>query len=493
MKVKHWIIVALAGALTLSLVTVLAQEPPPEQPTPEPTTTANVEVRVWQSTRDALSLYISARPEGGSWATLGTIPLDMSGLNSRGTYRYGDITVGVEMQGVAPPAPVETPTPESTDGPAPPPEPAPEPESFTVNVEIRVWQSTRDARSLYISARPADGDWSVLGTIPLDMSGLNSRGTFRYGDITVQVPVPGAVSDPPVETTTPTPTPWVDPRPDNTYSLAELANMDAPAAPQPPPLPDHILALSVSPTTTSSMRVHLAPSSSSVTVSLTHTYKSREYPVTCERPQGLNNVECQYSESGPLNASGTARLSLFSATNYRRGGEWEGWPWPTGAYRFVSATLDQSQLTCTVRPSPDTHVYRLWWCYHPATYAAWERARDAALQPATDPLERYLRAEGDPPLWHQESPYSGDGGTTTGVMRIDSYINYDVAVTYDGDTMTVWARCAPIDPIDGSVSIHWDDLASGFLTTGFFMRADHLCEWVVNAEGEWTLSITRRE
>ncbi|MCY3505247.1 MAG: hypothetical protein OXH41_03690 [Chloroflexi bacterium] len=59
--------------------------------------TANVEVRVWQSTQDSEQLYISARPEGGSWRTLGTIPLDMSGLNSRETFRYGDITVGVPV------------------------------------------------------------------------------------------------------------------------------------------------------------------------------------------------------------------------------------------------------------------------------------------------------------------------------------------------------------------------------------------------------------
>ena len=64
---------------------------------------ANVEVRVWQSTHDAESLYISARQEGGSWAALGTIPLDMSGLNSRETFRYGDITLPVSV----PPSPFE--------------------------------------------------------------------------------------------------------------------------------------------------------------------------------------------------------------------------------------------------------------------------------------------------------------------------------------------------------------------------------------------------
>lgn len=85
---KNWFIGALIGALTLSLMGIVAAQD----------STANVQVRVWQSTQDAESLYISARPEGGSWNTLGTIPLDMSGLNSRGTFRYGDITLGVPLE-----------------------------------------------------------------------------------------------------------------------------------------------------------------------------------------------------------------------------------------------------------------------------------------------------------------------------------------------------------------------------------------------------------
>ncbi|MXX19016.1 MAG: hypothetical protein F4Z48_05945 [Dehalococcoidia bacterium] len=124
---------------------------------------ATVEVRVWQGVSDAHNLYISARPEGGSWRTLGTIPLDMSGRSSRGTFTYGDITVAVPLGGARAPN--------------------------QVNVEVRVWQSVSDALDLYISARPEGGSWGTLGTIPLDMSGLNSRGTFRYGDIDVAVPL----------------------------------------------------------------------------------------------------------------------------------------------------------------------------------------------------------------------------------------------------------------------------------------------------------------
>ena len=119
--------------------------------------TANVEVRVWQRVGDARSLYISARPEGGSWRTLGTIPLGRGEASAYrtgadGRFRYSDITIA--------------------------------------GVDVRVWQRTGNARSLYISARPRGGSWSTLGTIPLDMSGRS--GAFRYGDIAVRVPLPGA-------------------------------------------------------------------------------------------------------------------------------------------------------------------------------------------------------------------------------------------------------------------------------------------------------------
>ncbi len=71
---------------------------------------ANVEIRVWQSTSDSERLWISARPEGGSWETLGTVPLDMSGLNGRGTLRYEDITLAVPLSDSM--APVGQPTQE---------------------------------------------------------------------------------------------------------------------------------------------------------------------------------------------------------------------------------------------------------------------------------------------------------------------------------------------------------------------------------------------
>ena len=51
-----------------------------------------IEVRVWQNVGDELDIRISARPSGGLWRTLGTIPLPLDdGLSSTGRYRYGDI------------------------------------------------------------------------------------------------------------------------------------------------------------------------------------------------------------------------------------------------------------------------------------------------------------------------------------------------------------------------------------------------------------------
>ena len=170
---KHWIAGTLAAALLAALLAagVAAQSE----------RTASVEVRVWQSARDDLALYVSARPADGSWRTLGTIPLDTSGLSQSGRFRYGDITLDVPL-----------------------------PDAPAASVEVRVWQSVRDARALYVSARPAGGSWRTLGTIPLDMSGLSQSGRYRYGDIAIDVPLPAAT---PTATTTPTATPTPTPTP----------------------------------------------------------------------------------------------------------------------------------------------------------------------------------------------------------------------------------------------------------------------------------------
>ena len=58
---------------------------------------AIVEVRVWQDVRDSARIYISARPADGFWRTLGTIRLLLDdGLSSSG-YRFGDISLDVQL------------------------------------------------------------------------------------------------------------------------------------------------------------------------------------------------------------------------------------------------------------------------------------------------------------------------------------------------------------------------------------------------------------
>ena len=113
--------------------------------------TTVVELRVWQDVNNAERLYVSARPEGGSWAALGTIrfPLD-AGHSADGSLRYGDLTVG--------------------------------------RVELRVWQSVGDPLAISVSARGEGGDWFDVGPLPLD-DGHSSGGHYRYGDLTVVAPL----------------------------------------------------------------------------------------------------------------------------------------------------------------------------------------------------------------------------------------------------------------------------------------------------------------
>ena len=115
--------------------------------------TVDVDVRVWQHVNDAERIYISARPEGVRWDTLGTIRLLLDdGLSSDRTHRFGDITVE--------------------------------------GVEVRVRQRVTDPLRIHISARPVGGDWGVPETIRLLLDdGHSTSGNYRYGDITVAVPL----------------------------------------------------------------------------------------------------------------------------------------------------------------------------------------------------------------------------------------------------------------------------------------------------------------
>ncbi len=65
------------------------------------------------------------------------------------------------------------------------------------HLDLRVWQDVDEYESIYISARPADGSWSTLGTVPLPLDdGLSASGRFRYGELSLDVPLAG--EDPPL-------------------------------------------------------------------------------------------------------------------------------------------------------------------------------------------------------------------------------------------------------------------------------------------------------
>jgi len=85
------------NTLNLSASTTPTPSPTPGASRPdEPMSIINIEVRVWEDVRDPTKNYISARYEGGSWRTLGTIPLPLTdGMSRSGRFRYGDIILAV--------------------------------------------------------------------------------------------------------------------------------------------------------------------------------------------------------------------------------------------------------------------------------------------------------------------------------------------------------------------------------------------------------------
>jgi len=110
--VKNGIIAGLVAVIAVGGAVAFAQS----------SRTANVEIRVWESTSDPTRNYISARPEGGSWSTLGTIPLgtgDASAYEttSNGRFRYSDITLPVPLPEGSASQPRVTPTPTPTPTP----------------------------------------------------------------------------------------------------------------------------------------------------------------------------------------------------------------------------------------------------------------------------------------------------------------------------------------------------------------------------------------
>ena len=154
-------LVAFAGAVGLTATTVQAAD------------AAAIDIRVWQDVEDERSIQVSARHAAGSWATLGTLPLALDDGRSRnGRYRYGDTRLDVSLP----------------DRTAP------------LTIELRIWQHRTSSARIYVSARPAEGDWARAGTnrLPLD-DGHSTSGRYRYGDLRLEVSLPPPLPDVTVE------------------------------------------------------------------------------------------------------------------------------------------------------------------------------------------------------------------------------------------------------------------------------------------------------
>ena len=118
-----------------------------------------VELRVWQHVRNTDSIWVSARPSGGDWRTLGTIPFPLDDGSSWGDYyRYGDLVIA--------------------------------------GAALRIWQRVGEPERISVCANQCP-DPSIrtipgpLGAIvlPLD-DGRSPDGQYRYGDLTVAT-IPG--------------------------------------------------------------------------------------------------------------------------------------------------------------------------------------------------------------------------------------------------------------------------------------------------------------
>ncbi len=123
----------------------------------------SVQVRLWQDANSASRVHLSARAEGGSWSTLGTVRLtvDEEGSDeSRRRYESVDVVA---------------PLPGGNRG-------------ATARVEVRVEQEM-ESGGFHVGARGEGQFWGEPETEPLALSGSTPRGWFRFGDITFDVAV----------------------------------------------------------------------------------------------------------------------------------------------------------------------------------------------------------------------------------------------------------------------------------------------------------------
>ena len=130
-----------------------------------------IEVRLWQDPGALRLLYLSARPHGASWNEYGTQRLTLDQRSRSGRYRYGDVSVALEMPDAEPP----------------PPETARDalciPEDlWRASAELRLWRSVATPHRYYLSARPdTESSWTTrrLTLEESDVEGWNTAAARR--------------------------------------------------------------------------------------------------------------------------------------------------------------------------------------------------------------------------------------------------------------------------------------------------------------------------
>ncbi|MXY35728.1 MAG: hypothetical protein F4Y54_02975 [Dehalococcoidia bacterium] len=117
---------------------------------------------MWRSTSNPDNLYLSTRPEGGSWTTHDDDgPLSMSVFGS-GRFERSDDLIPVDV--------------DLGNG-------------STATVHVAVWRSTSNPDNLYLSTRPEGGTWTTHDDDgPLSMSVFGS-GRFERSDDLIPVDV----------------------------------------------------------------------------------------------------------------------------------------------------------------------------------------------------------------------------------------------------------------------------------------------------------------
>ena len=121
---------------------------------------ATIEVTVWRSVSNPSLLYLSTRPDRGSWVTQDRA-LDMSRLSTSSRFHQSS------------PVRVEVPLANGV----------------TATIEVTVWRSVSNPSLLYLSTRPDGGRW-VTQDRALDLSRLSASGRFRQSRaVRLEVPL----------------------------------------------------------------------------------------------------------------------------------------------------------------------------------------------------------------------------------------------------------------------------------------------------------------